>query len=225
MMKLVPPRRRLPGSFVMKPRWAKDVPENERPPPSHVSPTSVWVMKASCRLVYSAPLGSPVVPEVKMIATGPVRIVGERGRGARRAVVGEHAVERRRGRDRDDELRIGEVEHGVALACRQSVVDTGSDRADLGRAAIGEQVLRPGRQHQRDDVALADTPVREPDRDLVRDAVDVGVGHVPSGLGHVRSTLAEPASRFGESGGKRGTHERSVYIGPRRQIDGRRRIP
>ena len=69
MMKLVPPRRRLPWSFVMKPRCANDVPVKERPPPSHVSPMSVCVMKASCRLQYSAPLGSPVVPEVKMIAT------------------------------------------------------------------------------------------------------------------------------------------------------------
>ena len=50
MMNVVPPRRRLPGSFVMKPRCANDVPLNERPPPSHVSPTSVWVMNASWRL-------------------------------------------------------------------------------------------------------------------------------------------------------------------------------
>ena len=51
MMKLVPPRRRLPGSFVMKPRCANDVPVKLRVPPPQPSPTSVAVMNASWRLV------------------------------------------------------------------------------------------------------------------------------------------------------------------------------
>ncbi len=70
MMKFVPPRRRLPGSFVMKPRCANEVPVRLVVPPPQVSPTSVCVMKDSCRFVYSAPFGVPVVPDVKMIATG-----------------------------------------------------------------------------------------------------------------------------------------------------------
>ena len=50
MMNVVPPRRRLPGSLVMKPRCANDVPLNERPPVSHAPPVSVCVMNASWRL-------------------------------------------------------------------------------------------------------------------------------------------------------------------------------
>ena len=67
------------------------------------------------------------------------------------------------------------VEHRVALALRQPVVDAGGDRAELRRRAVREEVLGPGRQHERDDVALADAPRGEPDRDFVGDAIDVGV--------------------------------------------------
>ena len=70
MTKLVPPRRRLPGSFVMNPRCAIGVPTALRPPPPHASPTSVRVMNASCRFPYSAPFGRPVVPDVNTMATG-----------------------------------------------------------------------------------------------------------------------------------------------------------
>ena len=70
MMKVVPPRCSEPGNLVMNPRCAYDVPLNERPPVSHSPPVSVWVMNASWRLQYTAPFGRPVVPEVKMIATG-----------------------------------------------------------------------------------------------------------------------------------------------------------
>ena len=184
MMKVVPPRRRLPGSFVMKPRCANDVPVNERPPPSHASPTSVCVMNASCRLQYSAPLGKPVVPEVKMIATGRSGSSGSGGGApARHAEVGEHA---RRGesaaRGLDHELRIGDVEHGGSLACRQAVVHARGDRADLRRGAVREEVLGPRRQDERDHVAGADTARGETGRDFVGDAIDVGVGDRSSRL-------------------------------------------
>ena len=136
MMKLVPPRRRLPGSFVMKPRCANDVPVKLRVPPPQVSPTSVCVMNASWRFVYSAPLGAPVVPDVKMIATGRSGSSGSAG--------GALAVPRssassgcvRVGRAVDDldvggasgstpgaaidEARRGALEHRVALAARES---------------------------------------------------------------------------------------------------------
>ena len=94
---------------------------------------------------------------------------------------------------------------------RQPVVHAGGDRADLGRRAVREQVLGPGRQHERDDVALADAPLREPDRDLVGDAVDVGVRQRPSRLGATYAVRSP--NRRAASATVMGQHERSVHIG------------
>ena len=95
----------------MKPRCANEVPVNDRPPPSHVSPMSVCVMKASCRLQYSAPLGSPVVPEVKMIATARSGSSGSTGPASPEP----RGLLAHRGRLGDGRVEI-DVELGIALA-------------------------------------------------------------------------------------------------------------
>ena len=57
-------------------------------------PTSVSVMNCNWRLPYNAPLGVPVVPDVKMIATVAVGIVVERRRRAVRKTQGRQQVGR-----------------------------------------------------------------------------------------------------------------------------------
>src|SRR5437660_837580 len=81
MRKVVPPARSVPGSLVMNPTWAKDVPASVRPPPPHPSPTSTRVIASSWRLANTAPFGGPVVPEVNTMATGRSGSAG-RGGGA-----------------------------------------------------------------------------------------------------------------------------------------------
>ena len=155
MMNVVPPRCRLPGSLVMKPRCANDVPLNERPPLSHASPTSVCVMNASWRLQYSAPFGQAGRARREDDRDRSVGIVGERrGRGRRRraasASIVRGVVDRRACGSGDARARRR------ARAGREPVVHAGGDRAELGRRAVREQVLDARRQHERDDVAFAD---------------------------------------------------------------------
>ena len=131
MMNVVPPRWRLPGSLVMNPRCAYDVPLNDRPPVSHAPPVSVCVMNASCRLQYTAPFGNPVVPDVKMIATGRS---GSSVRGGG-APPGHAQPVDHRARVVDREHGLGEGQHGRPLGRREPVVHARGDRAELGDRA------------------------------------------------------------------------------------------
>ena len=114
-----------------------------------------------------------------MIATGRSWIGGERGRRFagdaefvqhhRGGVSGGRLV----GSEHDDRAR--DLEDRGALALGQAVVDAGRDRAELGRPGVGEEVLGARWQHQADDVTGVHAPGGESDRDLVGDAVEVGV--------------------------------------------------
>ena len=207
MMNVVPPRCRLPGSLVMNPRCANDVPLNDRPPVSHAPPVSVCVMNASCRLQYTAPFGSPVVPDVKMIATG---------RSGSSASAGGASAPAHAQVDRARRLGSSIVSFGAASSStaarsrsREPVVDARGDRTELGRGAVGEEILGARREHEPDHVALAHAFAGQSDRDLVGDAIDVGVGERPAAFGHVGDTIAEASSGLGDGGGD---HERSVQV-------------
>ena len=76
--------RRYHGSFVITPMWGNCVDASSGPPPPHstaAGPRSMAVIAASSRLRNSAPLGIPVVPEVKTITTGRSRVGLEAGGG------------------------------------------------------------------------------------------------------------------------------------------------
>ncbi len=66
----MPPRIRLPGSLVIGPSDANELPARAAPPVSHLPPVSMAVMASSWRFANTAPFGRPVVPEVNTIATG-----------------------------------------------------------------------------------------------------------------------------------------------------------
>ena len=167
---VTPPRRRLPGSLVMNPRCANDVP--------------VKLAAAAAPGVADVGLGDErelaVAVERALRCAGrarreddrhrPVGIVGEarpaprrhaeRRRGARRPTsradldgVDRVVLGRREPRRGEHEARLGPLEHGVALVARQAVVDARGDRADLRRREVGDEVLGAGRQDERDDVA------------------------------------------------------------------------
>ncbi len=130
-------------------------------------------------------MGKPVVPDVKMIATGRSgsgSSVG--GASPRDAEIVQCLVAGVGGRELvavDHDAGFGDVEDRVAFAFRQPVVHAGRDRTELGRRRVHEEVFGARRQDECDDVAVRVTPRRrEPDRDLVGDAVDVGVGERPA---------------------------------------------
>jgi hypothetical protein len=163
----------------MNPRCANDVPLNDRPPPSQLSPTSVCVMNASDR------------------AFGVGRQF--RRRRAPRPKVVEHGLERggrRRGFGRDDQARPGDGEDRVALAFRQPVVDARGDRTELGGGGIRQEVLGTGGEDERDDVTRTHAARREPDRHFVGETIDIGVRQRPAERRDVGGTIREAAGGF-----------------------------
>src|SRR5205823_7547449 len=62
----------------------------------------------------------------------------------------------------------------------------------------GDRVLGDRRQHEGDDVTLADAAPGQRRRDLVGDAVEIAVGHDELVLAHVRGPVAEPPRRLTE---------------------------
>ncbi len=162
MTNVVPPRRSAPGSLVMNPRWANDVPLGDRPPPSHVSPTSVLRDERELPVAIQRALRQPRRTRREDDRDRAVGIVRERfgcriaaaeivqdpvGRGRRRELVGV-----------EDDAWIGDVEHRGAFTRRQAVVHARGDRAELRGRAVRKEVLRAGRKRERDDVTGARLP-------------------------------------------------------------------
>ena len=144
----------------MKPRCANDVPLNERPPPSQVSPTSVCGDERELAVAVQRALGQSGRARREDDRDRPVGIVGERGRRFAADAQTRRApcrARRRRGtrRRRGRRARPATSSTASRSRCRQPVVHARGDRAELGRRAVREQVLGPGRQHERDDVAGA----------------------------------------------------------------------
>ena len=125
-------------------------------------------------------------------------MLGIVGSGARRLarhpqVVGQpFVVDQQRGADdRREPLPLGGSEPGV---------DPRGDGAELGRREVAHRIGEPGRQRQRDDIAVLHAAPGHPDRDLVRAPVELGVRQADA-LRDEGSPVAEAArSRPGRPG-------------------------
>ena len=84
--------------------------------------------------------------------------------GRRHVALGQH------------QLGVGHPQHAVALDRREPCVHACGDGAHLGGGEVSDHVLGDRRQGERHHVALADALAGQPDGDLVRDPVEVGIG-------------------------------------------------
>ncbi len=138
---------------------------------------------------------------------GPVGVRGQLVRSfPADAQVAQQRVGSGRGRDldrvepvrretgcREDERRLGPVDHRGPLGRGEAVVHACSHRADLRGGEIRHQVLGPRWEHERDHRALRDTAAAHPDRSLVGGLIEERVRQRPAALGDVRGFVGEAA--------------------------------
>ena len=84
-------------------------------------------------------------------------------------------------------------ENGRPFVRGQPAVDPGGRRSQAGRSQVGDQVLRGRGQDQGQDIAFDQPPLGQPDGDLARQPVEVGVAERPTLRGDVRRRLSPPS--------------------------------
>jgi hypothetical protein len=180
------------------------------------SATSMRVTAASWRSRKSAPLGSPVVPDVKTRATGRSGSSSRLGTGCGRASSASCSAESISSAPRP----ARGAAHGRLLRRGEARVHPGRDGAGLGHGRTGDDVGRVRREPQQHDVAGSDPSLDQPGRHLLRARVEVGVGQArPVGVDE-RRARAEALSRLADGGGEghpsagSGVRIRSIGAGP-----------
>jgi len=96
----------------------------------------------------------------------------------------------------DHELRAGDGEHRGALACGETIVHAGGDRAELGQRDVAREVLDARRQHEPHHVTFADTAGGQPGGDFVGDTIEVRVRQWPITRGDVGHRVSEAVRGF-----------------------------